>query len=87
MDCKVKEVSDRVKHLHPILYQHSKNAIPRNITCQFAQGIVYEHFLKKEVNWAKFGQQTNNLQRERYQSDMAKIEWARSQGMKSTLKS
>ena len=39
-DCKVREIVNCIKYLHPTIYQHGADEIPRCITKQFMVGIV-----------------------------------------------
>jgi len=86
-DCKVQKVVDRITHLHPIVYQHSKTKIPKLIANRFAWGIAYEYFEDKPVSWAMFAAGTNNTQQRTYLSDVTKINWCKQQGIKVTFKS
>jgi len=58
-DCKVPSIIEQITKIHPIVYQHPKNKIPKLIANQFAWGIAYEHYEKKPVSWAMYGQETN----------------------------
>lgn len=86
-DCKVTSVVDQITRIHPIVYQHPKNATPKLIANQFALGIAYEHFEKQPVSWAMFGQETNRTQQRTYLQDITKINWAKQEGIKVTTKS
>lgn len=74
-DVKVREIVNRIKFLHPIVYQHRPDEIPRCVTKQFAVGIVLE-YEKNDVNWALYGQETNNSQRRKYEQDLTKLQHA-----------
>ena len=74
-DCKVREIVNRIKYLHPIVYQHGVDEIPRCVTKQFMVGIVLE-YQKNLVNWALYGQETNNSQRRKYEEDLSKLQYA-----------
>ncbi|KAG0621716.1 hypothetical protein M758_3G043400 [Ceratodon purpureus] len=82
-DCKVREIVNRIKYLHPIVYQHGPEEIPRCVTKQFASGVVLE-YQKNLVNWALYGQETNNSQRRKYEQDLAKLQFAINTGAKVT---
>ena len=71
-DCKVREIVNHIKYLHPIVYQHGADEIPRCVTKQFMVGIVLE-YQKNLVNWALYGQETNNNQRQKYEQDLSKL--------------
>ena len=88
-DCKVREIVNRIKYLHPIVYQHGANEIPRCVTKQFMVGIVLE-YQKNLVNWALYGQETNNSQRRKYEQDLSKLQYAintKAQVMKQSWRS
>ncbi|KAG0619907.1 hypothetical protein M758_4G174300 [Ceratodon purpureus] len=82
-DCKVREIVNRIKYLHPIVYQHGPEEIPRCVTKQFAVGVVLE-YQKNLVNWALYGQETNNSQRRKYEQDLSKLQFAINTGAKVT---
>jgi hypothetical protein len=63
-DCKNPLVLGRVKHLHPILYQHSEDSMLPFLKIKFGQGIAMEENGRK-VDWAGFGQETNQTQHSR----------------------
>ena len=71
----MQEVVDRVKYLHPILYQHGEDETPNLVTIHFAEGVALEY---KEgsgkVNWCAFGEETNKCQRSRHTLDRHKLE-------------
>ena len=63
-DCSVQEVVDRVKYLHPILYQHGEDETPNLVTIRFAEGVALEYEVGSgKVNWCAFGEETNKRQR------------------------
>ena len=68
-DCKACEIRNCIKYLHPILYQHGADEIPRCITKQFMVDIVLE-YQKNLVNWALYRQETNNSQRRKYEQNI-----------------
>jgi len=86
-DCKHQKIIDQINFIHPIVYQHPKSKIPKLIANQFAWGIAYEHYEKKPVSWAMFGQETNKTQQRTYLSDVVKINWCKQEGIKVTSKS
>ena len=71
----MQEVVDRVKYLHPILYQHREDETPNLVTICFVEGVALEY---KEgsgkVNWCAFGEETNKRQRSRHMLDCHKLE-------------
>lgn len=73
--CKVREIVNRIKYVHPIVYQHGPDEIPRCVTKQFAVGVVLE-YQKNAVNWALYGEETNNHQRRKYEQDLSKLQFA-----------
>lgn len=74
-NCEVQEVVDRVKYLHPILYQHGEDETPNLITVRFAEGVTLEYEEGGgRVNWCAFGEETNKRQRSRYQLDRSKLD-------------
>lgn len=83
--CEVQEVVDRVKYLHPILYQHEEEENPNLITIRFAEGIALEYEEGGgRVNWCAFGEETNKRQRSRYKLDRGKLEELRKSIAEST---
>lgn len=74
-DCKVREIVNRIKYIHPIVYQHRPDEMPRCVTKQFAVGVVLE-YQNNLVNWALYGQETNNSQRRKYEQDLGKLQYA-----------
>ena len=82
-DCKVREIVNRIRYLHPIVYQHGPDEIPRSVTKQFAVGVVLE-YQKNSVNWALYGQETNNSQRRKYEQDLSKLQFAINTGARVT---
>ena len=48
---------------------------PRCVTKQFMVDIVLE-YQKNLVNWALYGQETNNSQRRKYEQDLSKLQYA-----------
>lgn len=62
-DCTNKAVLVRVKHLHPIVYQHDRDNMPSLLRIKFAHGIAFEHVNgRRKVNWAVYKQETNHTQ-------------------------
>jgi hypothetical protein len=79
-DCKDRVVVDRIKVLHPILYQHDNDSIPPFIKIKFAHGIALECNGRK-VDWAAFGQVTNNTQRTRIANQRKKLLFCKEKGL------
>lgn len=79
-DCKERVVVDRIKLLHPILYQHDADSIPPFIKIKFAHGIAIEHN-GKPIDWAAFGQVTNNTQRTRIANQRKKLLLCKEKGL------
>ena len=79
-DCKNPRVLGRVKHLHPILYQHAHDAMPPFLKIKFAQGIAMEENGKK-VDWAGFGQETNQIQCSRIEGLQKKLVHCKNAGL------
>jgi hypothetical protein len=79
-DCKNPRVLGRVKHLHPILYQHAHDAMPPFLKIKFAQGIAMEENGKK-VDWAGFGQETNQTQCSRIEGLRKKLVHCKNAGL------
>ena len=71
----MQEVVDRVKYLHPILYQHGEDETPNLVTIRFAEGVALEYEEGSgRVNWCAFGEETNKRQRSRHMLDRHKLE-------------
>lgn len=84
-DCTNKEVLARVKHLHPIVYQHDRDIMPSFLKIKFAQGIALEHLNGRgKVNWAAYGQETNNTQRQRWDTQRARLMICKMKGVEVT---
>lgn len=84
-DCTDKGVLARVKYLHPIVYQHDKDTMPSFIKIKFAQGIALEHVSGRgKVNWAAYGQETNHTQRQRWDTQRAKLLLCKQKGVEVT---
>lgn len=81
-DCTDKAVLARVKHLHPIVYQHDQDTMPSFLKIKFAQGIALEHVNGRgTVNWAAYGQETNHTQRVRWDTHRAKLMLCKQKGV------
>lgn len=84
-DCTDKVVLARVKHLHPIVYQHDRESMPSFLKIKFAQGIALEHAMGRgKVNWAAYGQETNHTQRQRWDTQRAKLMLCKLKGVEVT---
>jgi hypothetical protein len=55
------------------MYQHDMWYLPSNIGGNFVKGLTCEH-LGKDVDWAKFGEETNHRQRNCYGSEKRQLE-------------
>ena len=82
-DCNNRDIVNRIRYLHPIVYQHGPDEIPRCITKQFAVGVVLE-YQKNLVNWALYGQETNHSQRRKFEQDLGKLQYTINTGAKVT---
>jgi len=49
--CEHVDLRERIKELHPILYQHSASEVPKLLKVHFAEGVAMEYEKgEKEVN-------------------------------------
>lgn len=74
-----------MKYLHPIVYQHDKDQMPSFLKIKFAQGIALEYAEGVGmVNWAAYGQETNHTQRQRWDTQRAKLLFCKQKGLEVT---